>query len=118
MTTIDQTADVALFASTASREGSRTIVELHGEVDMTVAPALRGSLEALIGTGNVDLVLDLAALDFIDSSGLSVLVAMHRVAVVAGGGIRLRSPRPSTRRVLETTRLADLLPIEDAPAAP
>lgn len=105
-------ARVDAFAANITRDGARTIVALRGEVDMSAAPELRDLLERLVAEGEVHLVLDLAALQFIDSSGLSAVVAAHRAAHAAGGDVRLRSPRPNTMRVLETTRLTELIPFE------
>ena len=112
MTTVDRHEIAEPFATLVTREGDRTIVALRGEVDMNVAPTLRGVLETLVADGDVHLVLDLAALAFIDSSGLSAFVAAHRAARAAGGDIRLRSARPNTMKVLETTRLTELIPME------
>jgi anti-anti-sigma factor len=93
-------------------DGLRTIVALHGEIDMSVAPQLRVDLESLVADGHLHLVLDLTALDFIDSSGLSAFIAANRAVSAAGGDLRLRSPQEKTMKVLETTRLTDLIPVD------
>lgn len=113
MTAIHETEVIEPFDAVVSHVEGCTIVALHGEIDMTVAPTLRTTLERLVADGHVDLVLDLSELLFIDSSGLSAFIAANRAACAGGGGLRLRSPRPNTMWVLETTRLSDLIPIEE-----
>lgn len=112
MTAIQETEPIEPFDAVVSHVDGCTIVELRGEIDMTVAPALRTTLKQLVADGHVDLVLDLSAMVFIDSSGLSAFIAANRAASAGGGGVRLRSPRPNTMHVLSTTRLTDLIPIE------
>jgi anti-sigma B factor antagonist len=85
----------------------KIVVSINGEVDMSNVDTLRDDLEPVI-EGARFIVFDLGGLDFIDSSGLSLLVA------VAGevGGAQLRSPAPFVRRVVELTGLGEVLPTE------
>ena len=112
MTALDHDVVAEAFGTVITHDGDRTVVELRGEIDMNVSPALETVLRDLVADDHVHLVLDLTALEFIDSSGLAAFVAANRAAVAAGGDVHLRSPRPSTMRILETTRLTELLPLE------
>ena len=62
--------------------GDRTIVEVGGEIDVYTAPKLREQLVELVNDGSYHLVVDMEGVDFLDSTGLGVLV---------GGLKRLRS---------------------------
>jgi len=92
------------------REGE-TIVRVAGDLDATGAPALRSQLVETMESATHRVVLDLSAVDFLDSLGLSMLVAAHRRAHELGIDFVLASPSPASRRVLEITRLTDLFTI-------
>jgi anti-sigma B factor antagonist len=81
-------------------------VTVEGEVDVATAPALRDELYRLIEQGASQIVVDLSGMDFIDSTGLGVLVGALKRAREGGGGIELRGLRPSARKVFEITGLS------------
>ncbi len=89
-------------------------LRVAGEVDGYSASQLRDRLRTLIDEPGTDLVvLDLAELDFIDSSGLGVLAGAHRRMRSKGGELRLRSPSSGTRKVLEIAGFLRLIPVEE-----
>jgi anti-sigma B factor antagonist len=93
--------------------GGERVMRPTGELDIGSAPKLERAL--LDGREPGDrVVLDLAGLEFIDSTGLRVIV--HAVAAAASGGweLRLRHGRRAVRRVFEISGVADALPFEDA----
>jgi stage II sporulation protein AA (anti-sigma F factor antagonist) len=57
-------------------------------------------------------VLDLTALEFLDSTGLGVLIRANRDLREAGGALRVRSPQPQVRRVLDITGAGEWLSVE------
>lgn len=87
-------------------DGDRRVVAFSGEFDIATAPLGEQAL-----TGDVD-VLDLSGLEFMDSSGVKVLLR----ACNARDGARLvvRGVRHSVRRILEMTGVCDLLDFEEA----
>ncbi|MEZ5407674.1 MAG: STAS domain-containing protein [Acidimicrobiales bacterium] len=87
----------------------RTIAAI-GVVDAHTADDLAKALDDLDGTA--DVTLDLAGIEFIDSSGLRAIVTAHQRLDAAGCRLHLRSPSASMRRLLELTGLVDLLHIE------
>jgi anti-anti-sigma factor len=98
------------FAFTTRTAGSNEIVELSGELDIAGAPQLRSHLRVIVRDRDPErLVLDLAGLDFIDSSGLAVLVWAHRSLSERGNLLCLVAPRPLVRKVLRITGLVDRL---------
>jgi anti-sigma B factor antagonist len=103
---------------TAEREdhdGAITIV-LTGELDMATVPAAEEQLRRAERDGRM-IVIDLRALAFMDSMGLSTIMAADRRIRVVGGRLTiLHGPRP-VQRVFEITRTDDLLNIVDPPAS-
>jgi anti-anti-sigma factor len=84
-----------------------------GGGDVGGAPARRDTLAEVIDRAPVTVRIDMAGVDFLDSVGISVLVASYNRAEEAGVGFELSSVPPSSRRVLEITRLTDVLTILD-----
>lgn len=81
---------------------------LIGEIDTYTAPDLEVLLDAL----PVVCVVDLDGVTFIDSSGLRVIVDAHRSRHERGGGVTLRTPSPSVRRLLQISGVAGHLDIQ------
>ncbi|MBV8981723.1 MAG: STAS domain-containing protein [Acidimicrobiia bacterium] len=98
---------------TVSESDGVWVVEVYGELDMHTSPDLRDQLVALIDSGANDIVLDLSGLEFIDSTGLGVLVGILKRLVTRDGRLVLRSPRPAARRVFEITGLDLVFDIVD-----
>lgn len=92
------------------------LVYVEGDIDLATSNTLREALvEALEKSATT--VVDLAAVGFIDSSGLKELVFGHRDAERAGGSLRLRRPSRMLRRLLEISALDSVLLIDnDAPS--
>lgn len=90
-------------------------VAVHGELDAYTAPTLGERLSDLIECqGNMSVVVDLRSTTFIDSSGLSALVAAHKWLRERGGELRLSGPGRSTVRLLEITGLDRILTVDPA----
>jgi anti-sigma B factor antagonist len=92
-------------------EGNGTIA-LGGELDGYTAPSLRAAIEQALDRGAKAIVLEVASLAFVDSSGIAVLVWAHKQLAERGGGLTLRAPQPDVYRVLEITRLNQVFQIE------
>lgn len=82
---------------------------LIGEIDSYTAPLLA---ERLAARGDVA-VLDLAAVSFVDSSGLRVLVEAHQARADAGTSLGLRAPSAPVQHLLEISGLIGHLDIVD-----
>lgn len=92
-------------------EGDGFILSLYGELDVASAPILEKQVKRLQWAGAAAIVLDLSGLDFIDSTGLHVLLLANRRAP-AGQLTLLRGSR-NVHRVFELTATDDLLPFAD-----
>lgn len=91
------------------------VVSPRGRLDLTVAPGLRKQLIDLIDAGDTRLVVDLAEVESIDSSGLGALVAAFEAARDSGGDLKLMSPGEQARLVLELTNVNRVLRTVDSP---
>jgi anti-sigma B factor antagonist len=84
------------------------ILKPSGEVDIQTSPLLAEKLRSVLDQGFSSVVVDLGAVTFLDSTGLSVLVTGLKHCRAAGGEFRLLDPQPNVRRVLEITGLTDI----------
>lgn len=102
------------FSLTFTRDSGAVVVAIAGELDCATAPILDERLADLLSDqGNLTIVLDLAEMTFVDSSGLSAFVTAYRHLQERGGALSLRRPNSSTRKVLEITGLNRILPVDD-----
>jgi anti-anti-sigma factor len=100
------------FSLTASLVGSEAVLALRGEVDLTTAPELAVHIDRAIEQGHRIVVLDLAALEFMDSSGLDVIESSAQRLAQSGGALWIRSPSAMLRRLLTLVGLFYLVRIE------
>jgi len=93
-------------------DDSTAIIDFHGELDNYTASRAKETLRAWLDEGYLHLILNLRCLDFIDSTGLSVLISTVRRAHELHGTIRMVSPVYHVRRIFEITRLTLAFPID------
>lgn len=91
-----------------------TVVAASGEIDVAAAPTLRNQLVELISAGSAQVVLDLENVDFIDSTGLGVLVGAVRRARAADGDVRLVCTNSRILKVFDVTGLDEVFAIESS----
>jgi len=91
--------------STRSCDG-RAVVALRGELDLVDAAAVAAALTA-VAAREPQIIVDLAGLEFIDSSGVAALARGRRQAWRAGGDLVLAAPQQKVLRVLAVIRLAE-----------
>jgi len=82
-----------------------TVVRMAGRLNAASSPEAKARLKGLAGGGAKHLLVDLSELSFIDSSGLSALVAGYKAAVEAGGNLKLACLDPQVREVFALTHL-------------
>jgi anti-anti-sigma factor len=80
-------------------------VQLAGELDVATAPVLRERLSDLVTQGWIDISLDLAALQFIDSTGLSLFIMTQKRVEQIGGSLVVLHPTKAAQILLDTTGL-------------
>jgi anti-sigma B factor antagonist len=91
-----------LDVSTTS-QGSCAVVRVDGEIDLDSAGELSEAAVAALQEIGPSLVLDLSGVTFMDSTGLKVLLAVHKRAELAGGRLVLAAPTRSVNRVVSVT---------------
>ena len=97
------------------RDGTAVVLAVSGEIDVHTTPQLRDVMLGEITNDSPTVLVDLADVTFIDSTGLSVMITALKRARSLGGDVRLRAPSHQVFKVLELTRLHQVFEIEDAP---
>jgi anti-sigma B factor antagonist len=86
-----------------------TVVTPSGRLDNANAAGLRAQLQALVDGGTVRIVVDLADVPFIDSTGLGTLIAGLKQARAGGGDLRIARPQAATMLALDLSGLNRIL---------
>ncbi|MGI8449594.1 MAG: anti-sigma factor antagonist [Streptosporangiaceae bacterium] len=88
------------------------VVTVTGDVDVATCAALRDGLLQVVGDENFrGLVVNLAGVSFIDSTGIGVLVGVWRRTKATEGSLALASPSRQAQSVLDATGLTKVLSI-------
>jgi anti-anti-sigma factor len=96
-------------------EGQTTVIAVTGELDLASGPELETELERISGPETQLLVVDLRKLDFMDSTGLSILVRTHQRLAEEGCEMGLVKGSPQVQRLLDLTGVAERLKLVDEP---
>ena len=96
-------------------EAQATVIAVSGELDLASSPALQEELDRVSGSESDLLIIDLRDLDFMDSTGLSVLVRAHQRAEEQGRRLAMVKGPQQVQRLLSLTGVADRLTLIDAP---
>ncbi|MFJ5076506.1 STAS domain-containing protein [Streptomyces sp. NPDC088553] len=104
--------------------GSWTVFRVRGEMDLVTSPRIRRRVHDAVAGGRHDLVIDLSAVRFCDSSGVGVLIASRRLLRSCGGRLRLILPEDRDGHVGHVGRVLAALGVrrlfevyEDVPGA-
>lgn len=89
------------------------LIEVEGDIDLFQSRALREAIADLIAAGKSRLIIDLAGVAYIDSSGLGVLISARTQLKKAGGDLKISRITDSVRNVVTLTRLNQLLDFYD-----
>ncbi len=98
---------------TTRAEGGRMIVEVGGEIDVYSAPTLRDRLNALVADGHHDLIVDMQGVEFLDSTGLGVLVGGLKRVRTHNGSLQLVCSQERVLKVFRITGLTKVFAIHD-----
>ncbi len=94
--------------------GERMVVDVGGEIDVYTAPKLRERLVSLINAGHHDLIVNLEGVDFLDSTGLGVLVGALKRVRAHDGSLVLVCTQERLLKIFRITGLAKVFPIYDS----
>lgn len=100
------------LAEESSADGAH-IIRARGEIHVVTAPKLAQRLSAAIDSGKTAIVLDMSGVEFIDSTGLSVLLNGLRLVTQQHGRMAIVCANPTVLRLFQVTRLDDTFDIFD-----
>lgn len=90
---------------TRSDDGDRSTLRVEGVLDAVTIPGIRRTLEALIAEHRKEIVLDLSGLRLIDSSGIGVIVSLHKRSKAYGGRVRLTGLKDQPLAIFKLLKL-------------
>ena len=99
------------------RVDDRTVVTVGGEIDVYTAPKLRDKITELVSAGQVDLLVDLEAVEFLDSTGLGVLVGGLKKVRAQDGSMALVCSQDRLLKIFRITGLAKVFTIHGSEEA-
>ena len=88
-----------------------TIVAVGGEIDVYTAPRLRDQISELVAAGKTNLIVDLEAVEFLDSTGLGVLVGGLKKVRAEDGSMSLICSQDRLLKIFRITGLAKVFTI-------
>jgi anti-sigma B factor antagonist len=91
-----------------------TVLRVTGELDVATAPRLRQEAVRVVAEGRLRLVMDLAGVDFLDSTGLGVVIGVLKRARGHGGDLVLAGLSPQVSKVFEITRVNEIIRIVES----
>ncbi|MEQ6903567.1 STAS domain-containing protein [Nocardioides sp. YIM 152588] len=102
-----------LTLSTRETAG-RTVIAVGGEIDVYTAPKLRDTISELVAGGSYRLVVDMEAVEFLDSTGLGVLVGGLKKVRAHDGALELVCTQDRLLKIFKITGLAKVFVIHDS----
>jgi anti-sigma B factor antagonist len=94
-----------------SKVDSHSLVAVDGEIDVYTAPKLREKLIELVSEGSYDVVVNLEGVDFLDSTGLGVLVGALKRVKAHEGSLSLVCTQDKILKIFKITGLTKVFPI-------
>jgi anti-sigma B factor antagonist len=96
--------------------GDRTVVAVGGEIDVYTAPKLRDKITELVNAGHHTLLIDMEKVEFLDSTGLGVLVGGLKKVRAHDGSMELVCSQDRLLKIFRITGLAKVFTIHDSEA--
>jgi anti-sigma B factor antagonist len=103
------------FRVDVRQEQGGTVIAVSGELDLASSPALEEQLDRVFNSDKKLVILDLRELEFMDSTGLSVLIRAHQAAEEADRRLYLVKGPPQVQRLLSLTGVGERLVVVDTP---
>lgn len=98
------------FAIDERIEGTSTVIAPRGDVDMATVPKLEARLQTMLAANaDVDVIIDLSAVGFMDSTGVALLIHASRAPAHPQGRVKVRNATGQVLRLLELCGLVDEL---------
>jgi stage II sporulation protein AA (anti-sigma F factor antagonist) len=107
------------FEVRVSDRPNACVAQIEGDIDITVVPELKEALEEVLEAGCLNVVLDLTAVTYADSSALSLLVWLDRRLGPIGGRMVLTGANRDVTRILELSGLVQVAgSVSTSPSVP
>ena len=94
--------------------GDVTVVAISGEIDVYTAPKLRDTLTELVGSGAYRLIIDMDQVEFLDSTGLGVLVGGLKKVRAHDGSMDIVCSQERLLKIFTITGLSKVFSIHDS----
>jgi len=105
---LDDSMEAQLEVDTAADAAGQPVIRVAGDLDIASVERLRSAVDAAMAERPERLTFDVSALRFMDSAGIAVMLSAARNV----SSVRLQSPVPAVRRVVELTGLSEVLVVE------
>ena len=90
-------------------QGGITRFTIKGRVNSVNAPMLKQRLEEAINNEEIDILLNMAQVEYLSSIGISVILNTYKLAEETGGKLRIERPSENVKNVLGITALDKML---------
>lgn len=94
--------------------GSVIILDVNGEIDLYNAPEIKETINNLIEEKKFNVIINLAKVSYIDSSGIGALISSLSNLKKFQGGLKIVNVSGSVRKVFELTKLTNFFEIYDS----
>lgn len=99
---------------TTERDGNVRVLSVRGELDLSTAPKLEETLEEALSSEGASILIDLSACEFIDSTGIALLVRSWQHSGAGGtAGFAICCAKAQVSRVLEISGVGASIPLLD-----
>ncbi|WP_297135978.1 STAS domain-containing protein [Terrisporobacter sp.] len=88
------------------------MVSLEGELDVSTADELKKYLHKLVDEKNIDMRLNLEKLEYIDSTGLGVMIGILKKLKIENKEVYIEKPRSNVRKIFNITGLDKIFKLE------
>lgn len=101
------------FSASCARDGEVAIVTVAGEIDLFTQPQVQTALDECLDGGSRSIVMDYLAVEFIDSTGVAMLIKTRNRLIREQRPFAIACATPRVRRVFQLTGLSAALVIAD-----
>lgn len=99
------------FKMTSQKESDHWLISLKGDLDIYATQAFKKDVQALTQVQAMDLVMDASDLDYLDSMGIGILMAIYNDQEDQGYGVRIQNLKPHIHKLFVITELDELFQI-------
>ena len=97
------------YSATVRHSGNVAIIDLAGRITLNDgAGSIRSAVESVLAEGNKNILLNLAGVEYLDSSCLGEMSSAYIAVGRAGGKLKLLNPQPKVHNLLQVTRMYTL----------